>query len=733
MKVHAVFAFRSLVLAAVLMVIPCLDASFATAEITIVEFQPESPICRAERPVIVRAVFANQSERNQSGTVQLDLPAEVRLLKGDRKLTLAFQEDEDETSLSWTVEALREGRHELAVTFSGPGEVSVRKTLALLFLPSVSLEPTRKIPEPEVIATDMLVGAHHCPLWEADAPELWRNVLKHPERTPALGFYCQENPEVADWETKWAVEHGISFFVYCWYRASQGQPVQVRRASAIHDALFHSRFRDKIRFAIMWENQARGIAGVANEEDLLQNLLPYWIENYFRQSNYLVIDNKPLLFIYRPEFLIQDLGGVEQVRSALEKMREACRQAGFGGIYLLGEYRGTNPKHLQLMKDLGLDYTFAYVWPIPNNPTPAQAIQTQMAYIKKTQELNILPQVITVSQGWSGWRDEGSIWKLPPEDFERLLREAKAFARTLPPHQLGSRLLLLDNWNEWGEGHYLAPHREFGFGYLDAVRRVFSNDNRPHIDLIPEDLGLGPYDIPIRTYFQKERQMRQMVRKRVKPTTEEEGLIAWWTFDENDDDEVTFDYSGHRLGGILHQIKRVQGWRGRALDCRGGCVIVPCGNQISDLSQLSVECWVRTDLPDQHNKWIINRVFGGAETTGFRLGVLYGKPSFQIPVTPWSHHLVGNLPLPTDRWVHLVGTFDGTTMRLYMDGQEVGTMERPGRVAGNDRHIILGNYDVDHPAYFTGLLDEVRIYNRVLPQGEIVARARPSGVESGQP
>jgi hypothetical protein len=730
MKTSRRLFIRPLVVSLFLLMLASFHAAFAVAEIKIVEFQPESPICRAERPVILRAVFANRSERNLSGMVELELPADVRLLKGDSKLTLAFQEDEDEASLSWTVEALREGRHELAVTFSGPGEGSVRKTLALLFLPSVSLEPTRKIPEPEVIATDMLVGAHHCPLWEADAPELWRNVLKHPERTPALGFYCQENPEVADWETKWAVEHGISFFVYCWYRASQGQPVQVRRASAIHDALFHSRFRDKIRFAIMWENQARGIAGVANEEDLLQNLLPYWIENYFRQSNYLVIDNKPLLFIYRPEFLIEDLGGVEQVRSAFGKMREACRQAGFAGIYLLGEYRGTNPKHLQLMKDLGLDYTFAYVWPIPNNPTPAQAIETQLAYIKKTQELNILPQVVTVSQGWSGWRDEGTIWKLPPEDFERLLHEAKAFARTLPPDQLGSRLLLLDNWNEWGEGHYIAPHREFGFGYLDAVRRVFSTDDRPHIDLLPEDLGLGPYDLPIRTYFQKERQMRQMVRKRVKPATEEEGLIAWWTFDENDSPEVTFDYSGHRLGGMLHKIERVQGRRGYALDCRGGCVIVPCGNQISDLSQLSIECWVRTDLPDQHNKWIVNRVFGGVETTGFRLGLLHGKPSFQLPVTPWSHHLVGNLPLPTGRWVHVAATFDGTTMRLYMDGQEVGTMERPGRVAGNDRHLILGNYDVDHPAHFTGLLDEVRIYNRALPQAEIAAHVKPSGVES---
>ena len=55
-------------------------------------------------------------------------------------------------------------------------------------------------------------------------------------------------------------------------------------------------------------------------------------------------------------------------------------------------------------------------------------------------------------------------------------------------------MLLLDNWNEWGEGHYIAPHREFGFGYLDAVRNVFSDAPKQHVDLLPEDLGMGPYD-----------------------------------------------------------------------------------------------------------------------------------------------------------------------------------------------------------------------------------------------
>ena len=78
--------------------------------------------------------------------------------------------------------------------------------------------PKACVPAPQPVSTQILIGAHNCPLWEADKPQLWNQVLKHPERTPALGFYSQENPEVADWETKWAVEHGISFFVYCWYR-----------------------------------------------------------------------------------------------------------------------------------------------------------------------------------------------------------------------------------------------------------------------------------------------------------------------------------------------------------------------------------------------------------------------------------------------------------------------------------------------------------------------------------
>ncbi len=456
-------------------------------------FQLEKPMARARRPATLAAVIENAADQAIEVKPRLVLPPGVKET-GAGVVSAIRIDAHSEKRLTWQIEAEEAGQTELTLQLVEGDRAMVTASLSILFLPPVKIEKLPYIPAPEPVKTSYLIGAHHCPLWEVAHPELWANVLKHPERTPALGFYSQENPEVSDWETKWAVEHGIDFFVYCWYRTSQGEPVKTMFSSAIHEALFKSRFVDKMKFTIMWENQSKGKAGVADEKDLMENLLPYWMDNYFTHPSYLKIDNKPVLYIYRPEFLVDDLGGEANVFRAFELMRQACRDKGFAGLTIMGEYRGDDPNHLKLMKRLGLDYTFAYCWYIHNSPTPAQAIESQMKQIAKTQELSPIPQILTVSQAWSGWHDEGTIWKLPPRDFEALLRKAKDYMATLSAGELGSKMLLLDNWNEWGEGHYLAPYREYGFGYLDAVRSVFSPAAGPHVDLIPEDIGFGPYD-----------------------------------------------------------------------------------------------------------------------------------------------------------------------------------------------------------------------------------------------
>ncbi len=457
-------------------------------------FQTDCPIIRAERPFRFRAVIEKDSS----------VKHESRLIVPDSCHITKHHADVDvngDVRESWDAVCGIPGWAEFSLELLVHGNVVQTSTIAQTVLAPRKVEKMDYIPEPKAVRTDILVGAHNCPLWERERADLWDQVVKrHQERTPALGIYAQDNPEIADWETKWAVEHGVSYFIYCWYRTSQGGPVTTMfEQSAFDDAFFKSRFENKIKFAIMWENQRRGVAGINDEKDLLENLMPYWIEKFFKRENYLKIDNKPVLFVYQPHDVARDLGSDENAKAAFTAMREACKNAGFDGLYLLGEYRGTDPNILQSFKDLGLDYVFAYCWHIGGSPTPQHAIDMQMHYLREVQKhREIMPQIVTLSQGWSGWKDEGSIWKIPPKDYETLLRRGKEFIeRNIPKNELGSKILILDNWNEWSEGHYIAPYREYGFGYLDAVRRVFSDAPEKHDDLLPADTGMGPYDLPM--------------------------------------------------------------------------------------------------------------------------------------------------------------------------------------------------------------------------------------------
>lgn len=488
-------------------------SDFMAAPPQIAEFWTEQPsLTRVGRELSVLAVIANPNAKEIEITADLIVPDSVQIIEKSNAAPLKIKSDSS-VEFRWRIKGLKPDYAELKLevkTNGGQGPIGAIGRLPVRFLASRKVTPSDQIPAPvqPERTSKILVGAHNCPLWNADSFDRWSQLEKHPERTPALGFYNQQLPEVADWETKWAAEHGVDFFIYCWYRACQGKPVETRLAEAIHEALYHSQYQKEIKFTIMWENQNKGSAGVANEEDLLKNVFPYWVENYFKKDNYLKIDNKPLLFIYRPEFLINDLGSVENVHRALDKIRAAAKKEGFNGLWILGEYRGTSPQQFKLMKDLGLDYSFAYCWHISNSPSPAQAIDQQLNNVQAIQETGIIPQIVTASQAWSGWSDEGSIWKLPPEEFEVLLRRMKSFIENkIPSDQLGSKMIILDNWNEWGEGHYLLPYTEYGFEYLDAIANVFTKKSTNHEDLLPGDLGKGNYDVLYRQWRENQRKM----------------------------------------------------------------------------------------------------------------------------------------------------------------------------------------------------------------------------------
>jgi hypothetical protein len=85
-------------------------------------------------------------------------------------------------------------------------------------------------------------------------------------------------------------------------------------------------------------------------------------------------------------------------------------------------------------------------------------------------------------------------WYLSPENFRRVLEGMKAIADSLPDGAWGKKIMMIDNWNEWDEGHFVAPSHKFGYKYLQAVREVFTKrDNLPDYRT-PQDQGFDGYN-----------------------------------------------------------------------------------------------------------------------------------------------------------------------------------------------------------------------------------------------
>ena len=293
-------------------------------------------------------------------------------------------------------------------------------------------------------------------------------------------------------------------------------------------------------------------------------------------------------------------------------------------------------------------------------------------------------------------------------------------------------MLLLDNWNEWGEGHYIAPYREYGFGYLDAVRKVFSDASRRARGPDPGGHRSGSLRHRVRVPFRGANR-----RARLAVETSREGGRAGRAGRLVDIRRTggqlptALDYSGHRLGGVPRRRAEHGGSTAMRSVCDGGSVLVPRSPALGELRKFTVECWVRTESPRSGQPLDRQPRFRRQHHQRLSAGLLDGKPCFEVPQTAWSHHLSGDEPLPPDRWVHLAATFDGKTMRLYMDGKECGTMSRPGALLPTDGRFVLGNYELDHRSYFQGLLDDVRIYRRVLSGDDI--RANASRLPGEQP
>lgn len=349
--------------------------------------------------------------------------------------------------------------------------------------------PVDYVPEPKPCpaTAPYVVGLQSCNLWrEGTAYAGWDYVYPfRAERKPYLGWYEEGNPEETDWEIKWQVEHGITFEMHCWYRVSHeavGHPIKDGDMDqSLVKGLFNARYSSFKKFAIMYTNDN---GGFTTADDFRQNIAPYWIEYFFKDPRYFQLDCKPVICLYNYDKLEQDLGGAAQVKNAVTYLREEAAKAGFPGLIILTVRSGggQTAAMMQKRKAAGFDAVYSYAWFTPSFEKQKACNQEQYAAASAAG----LDQVPTFGMGWDvrPWGGGPAGWA-SKEEFKRTASWVHdAFMTAQGPQALGRRLLIVDNWSEFGEGHVIMPSAIHGFDYLDAIREVFTGGG-PHQDLRP--------------------------------------------------------------------------------------------------------------------------------------------------------------------------------------------------------------------------------------------------------
>jgi|GEM_PF-463418 len=141
---------------------------------------------------------------------------------------------------------------------------------------------------------------------------------------------------------------------------------------------------------------------------------------------------------------------------------------------------------------------------------------------------------------------------------------------------------------------------------------------------------------------------------------------------------------------------------------------------------LSMECWLKPAAFKIASPFI-SSVLGmedGANTALLRLGdagLAANRLQFVLTIGGTARKLNAATALTANTWYHVAATYDGTAMKLYINGQLDATLSATGAVTANGIFTFARNYD--NTRILNGSLDEVRAWTRALTAAEISANS----------
>jgi hypothetical protein len=377
--------------------------------------------------------------------------------------------------------------------------------IPITVLPSLHLAAAEYVPEPQPVKSAYEIGAYYFPGWYHG--HSWSRVWNRcPDRRPLLGWYNESSPEVIDWQIKWSVENGIQYYLVDWYW-NRGN----RHLEHWIKGFQQAKYKSYLKWAMMWANHnGPGSHSVEDQAEVTK----YWIDNYFQTPEYYCIDERPVVVIWSPEGMDRDVIELERkkgnqlskgegVKKLLDLSQKMVKEAGLKGVYFVAmkwPEASTKAVDIQWLADAGFEMTSIYHFMDDGGKAVTRrkfnfdlVVDASKPFWERRMATGILPFLPNLSTGWDDrpWNDHCWIAERTPAKFGKICRDFKHFAE-----ETGIKRAVLAPVNEWGEGSYAEPCREFGFEMYEAIRENLCEkpESGWPLNFGPKDVGLGPYE-----------------------------------------------------------------------------------------------------------------------------------------------------------------------------------------------------------------------------------------------
>jgi fibronectin type 3 domain-containing protein len=201
------------------------------------------------------------------------------------------------------------------------------------------------------------------------------------------------------------------------------------------------------------------------------------------------------------------------------------------------------------------------------------------------------------------------------------------------------------------------------------------------------------------------------------------GLVAAYSFDEGSG-TVVHDLSGNGNNGtIQNALWSTSGKYGSALSFNGSnsWVTIPNSSSIALTNRMTLEAWVD---PSTVSGWrmVIDKERIAASGLSYTLlatnNSLSQSPASFVNTGGQDQSASGGARLAKSTWAFVASTYDGSTLRMYVNGQLVGSSVVNGNIVETSDPLHIGGSQV-WGEWFKGLIDNIRIYNVALSQSQI--------------